>query len=70
MNKILEEMIAQVEIFIGQEMSAIKVKGFVFLQVLLPYMSLSSQSDSTGTNAVVVSLIEMHEMLTCGKRAL
>lgn len=29
MNKILEEMIAQVKIFTGQEMSTIKVKGFV-----------------------------------------
>lgn len=29
MNKIIEEMIAQVNIFTGQEMTAIKVKGFI-----------------------------------------
>lgn len=40
MNKILEEMITQVKIFTGQEMSAIKVKGFVLFAsfiALCPY---------------------------------
>lgn len=29
MNNIIQEMIAQVKIFTGQEMSAIKVNGFI-----------------------------------------